>query len=339
LRDFFIFSHMRKNPAFWLLAICFLFLISCGQSKEITDNQVSAPVVKETLENYISEGSVSAALQYLSSDELAGRETGTPGIEKAAQFIEKTFQDNNVVPFFETYRDSFEVKGVAGYNMVGLVRGTDAVLRDEYVIIGAHYDHVGQAKPVDGDSIANGANDNASGTVAVLELAKYFAANAPKRSVLFTLFSAEELGLVGAKELAANLKAEGIDLYTMFNIEMIGVPMEGRDYQAYITGYDASNMAEKFNEYSGENVLGFLPEAKQYNLFKRSDNYPFYLEFNIPAQTISTFDFTNYPYYHHVSDEFEEMDIEHMAELIEAIIPGLTAMANTSGKEIKLEEE
>ena len=313
--------------------------MGCGNSREITEeNKVAAPIAKEAVKNAILEDEIAAALKYLSSDELEGRETGTEGIEKAAQYIEEIFEKHGVKSFFDTYRDSFTVKEKPGFNVVGLVEGTDPKLKQEYIIIGAHYDHVGRAKAVDGDDLANGANDNASGTTAVLELAKFFAERPQKRSMLFTLFSAEELGLVGARELAQSLKAENIDLYTMFNIEMIGVPMQGRDYKAYITGFDASNLAEKFNEYSGEKVLGFLPEAKQYSLFQRSDNYPFFQEFNIPAQTISTFDFTNYPYYHHVDDEFEHMDTAHMEELIEAIIPGLAAMANSAEKEIKLKE-
>ncbi|HSI71413.1 MAG TPA: M20/M25/M40 family metallo-hydrolase, partial [Gillisia sp.] len=196
---------------------------------------------------------------------------------------------------------------------------------------------IGLGKIVDGDSIANGANDNAAGTVAVMELAKHFGqAKNNGRSLLFILFSAEEMGLVGAKEIAARLKKEELDLYTMVNFEMIGVPMKGKDYLGYLTGFENSNMAEKFNEYSGEKVLGFLPEAKQFKLFQRSDNYPFYEQFQIPAQTISTFDFTNYEYYHHVGDEADKMDFEHMANLIEAVIPGLTKMANTPSKEIKM---
>lgn len=331
---------MRKKFPIWLSALCSLLLVSCGQTKEVSgeSTSVESVVLKTSPKDAILEKEVSAALEYLSSDELEGRKTGTPGIEKAARYIENVLETNGIKPFFKTYRDTFEVKGVTGYNVVGMIEGTDPILKDEFVIIGAHYDHVGQGKPVDGDTIANGANDNASGTVAVLELARHFSAKAPKRSILVTLFSAEEMGLVGAKELAKDLKAQGIDLYTMFNIEMIGVPMAGRDYKAYLTGYEASNMAEKFNEYSGQEVLGFLPEAKQYNLFQRSDNYPFYEEFKIPAQTISTFDFKNYPYYHHVDDEFEHMDTSHMKDLIEALIPGLSAMANTSEKEIKLKQ-
>ncbi|WZL87920.1 M28 family peptidase [Salinimicrobium sp. 3283s] len=330
---------MRKFTLTGLAAAGFLVFTACGQSKQVATETAAVSFQKESVKNAILEEDISSALKYLSSDELQGRSTGTDGIEKAAQYIENVFKEQGVKPFFDTYRDTFEVKGLTGYNLVGLVEGTDPQLKDQYIIVGAHYDHVGHAKPFEGDSLANGANDNASGTTAVLELAKFFAENPPKRSMLFSLFSAEELGLVGAAELAKEFKAEGIDLYTMFNIEMIGVPMKDRDYLAYLTGYENSNLAEKFNEYSEAKVLGFLPEAKQYSLFQRSDNYPFFKEFNVPAQTISTFDFTNFPYYHHVKDEFEEMDVAHMENLIETIIPGIAGMANSTQKEIKLKEQ
>ncbi|MHA6281488.1 M28 family peptidase [Salinimicrobium sp. CAU 1759] len=329
---------MRKYSITGVAALGLLLLMSCGQSREAAEEVAAEPIKEEIVKNVILEDEVAATLEYLSSDELQGRATGTNGIELAALYIEQQFKTHDLKPFFETYRDSFEVKGVTGYNLIGKVEGTDPHLKNQYIIVGAHYDHVGRARAVEGDSLANGANDNASGTTAVLELAKFFAENPPKRSMLFTLFSAEEMGLVGAKELAKRLKAENLDLYTMFNIEMIGVPMEERDYQAYITGYEISNLAEKFNEYSGEEILGFLPQAKEYSLFQRSDNYPFYQEFKVPAQTISTFDFSNYPYYHHVDDEFGLMDVDHMTNLIQAIIPGLSSMANTPQKEIKLKE-
>jgi len=143
---------------------------------------------------------------------------------------------------------------------------------------------------------------------------------------------------LGSKHLAQKLKDENINLYAMVNFEMIGVPMIDRDYEAYLTGYDLSNMAEKMNEYTNSNLLGLLPKAKEFNLFKRSDNYPFYKEFNLPCQTISTFDFTNYLYYHHVDDEAEKMDYEHMANLINKIIPAIETMSNTPTKEIKMHE-
>ena len=327
---------MRKNSLPGIIfAICLAFS-ACGQNKNISAEKKNA-VSSEEIE--ISEEKISDRLKYLSSDELEGRETGTEGIKKAATYIESIFEENEIEPYFETYRDSFMIEGVTGYNIVGFKEGSDPELKDEVIIIGAHYDHIGTGEAVGADSLANGANDNASGTTAVLALAEYFANKETKRSLLFTLFSAEEMGLVGAKHLAERLKQENLNPYVMFNIEMIGIPMENKSYSAYVTGYKLSNLAEKFNEYAGAEVLGFLPQAKEYNLFQRSDNYPFFEQFQVPAQTISTFDFTNYDYYHHVDDEFQEMDVSHMANLIEAVIPGISGMANAEENEIQMHDQ
>jgi Zn-dependent M28 family amino/carboxypeptidase len=283
---------------------------------------------------------VQESLTYLASDELQGRNTGTEGIEKAAIYIENVFKENKIKPYFKTYRDSFNLKDIVGYNLIGYVEGKDINLKNEFVILGAHYDHIGKGKTVEGDSIANGANDDASGTVAVLEWAKYFSkAKNNKRSVLFTLYSAEEMGLKGSEHLAKKLKEANLNLYTMINFEMIGVPRVETETMAYITGFDLSNMAEKLNGSAGEEVVGFLPEAKAYNLFKRSDNYPFYNEFKIPAHAISTFDFTNFDYYHHVDDEADKMNFEHMTNFINKMIPALQGMINAPTQEIKMTDE
>ena len=222
--------------------------------------------------------------------------------------------------------------------MVGYIEGNDPKLKNEFVILGAHYDHIGTAKSVDGDVIANGANDDASGTVAVLEWAKYFSKTKNnKRSILFTLYSAEEMGLKGSGHLAERLKKANLDLYTMINFEMIGVPRAKNEIMAYITGYNLSNMAKKLNDYANSEVVGFLPQAKSYNLFKRSDNFPFYNQFGIPAQAISTFDFTNFDYYHHVDDEADKMDFNHMTSFMNKMIPALEGMINAPEKEIKMD--
>ena len=121
----------------------------------------------------------------------------------------------------------------------------------------------------------------------------------------------------------------------MLNFEMIGVSMKA-DYTAYITGFSKSNMAAKINEYSGKKLVGYLPMEFQYQLFTRSDNFPFYKEFNVPSQTVCTFDFTNFDYYHHVKDEFEVMDISHMTSFIQDIIPVVEQMTNSNAKEIVL---
>ncbi|MBT8271570.1 MAG: M20/M25/M40 family metallo-hydrolase, partial [Bacteroidia bacterium] len=206
------------------------------------------------------------------------------------------------------------------------------------ILVGAHYDHIGQrAKPVNKDSIANGANDNAAGTVAVLMIAEELKRlNTNKRSIIFALFSAEEMGLQGSKHLSQRLSTLGIDLYTVVNFEMIGVPLIDRDYQAFVSGFRLSNIAAKINEYTGQNLIGESAVARKYDLFKRSDNYPFYLDFMVPSHTISSCDLSNYDYYHHVDDESERMDFDFMSELIEALVPAIGTMANTKTKEIML---
>ncbi|WP_418513811.1 M28 family peptidase [Corallibacter sp.] len=306
-----------------------LLFVGCKSAEKNASKTIT--ITSEEVKNMVS---------YLASDELNGRDTGTSGIEKAALFIEKELESYNVKPYFETYRDSFKVKGMNAYNVVGYIEGVDPKLKDEFVVIGAHYDHIGISKRiVDNDSIANGANDNAAGTSSVLAMAKYFAAKKNnKRSLLFVLFSAEEKGLLGSDHLAKKLKAENFNLYTMVNMEMIGVPFKDRDYIAFLTGYDVSNMAEKINEYAGAHIVGASDVAKKYNLFRQSDNYAFYKAFNLPCHTISSCDLSNYDYYHHVDDETDKLDYTHMTNLINTIIPAIEAMSNTATKEIVINE-
>lgn len=297
---------------------------------------------KEFTISYLTE-ELQKNVTYLASDKLNGRKTGTRGIEKAANYIENYFQSHNVSPYFDSFRynftDAFKLKKLNAYNVVGYVKGSDPVLQKEIIIIGAHYDHIGKVETLNNDSIANGANDNASGTAAVMSLARYFATKkSNKRSVMFVLFSAEEMGLLGSKYLAKYLKEQGAEIYTVLNFEMIGVPMVDKDYKAYLTGFNGSNMAELINNYSNQDLVGFLPQAKAYQLFQRSDNYPFFQQFNIPSQTVSTFDFTNFEYYHQPGDESQLLDYEHMAEVVKGFIPVIERMSNTKLREIQLNE-
>ena len=276
-------------------------------------------------------------MNFLASDELKGRDPGTEGIEEAARFIEKHFSDNGVQTFYSSYRDTLSNYKKTAYNIVGLVPGNDPELKDEYIIIGAHYDHIGIIKAENGDAIANGANDNASGTSSVMEFARYFGINKTnRRSLLFILFSAEEKGLLGSKHLAKKMKAANLDLYAMLNFEMTGVPLKGKEYEIYITGYKSSNLAEISNGYAKENLVGYLPRAKEFGLFRRSDNYPFYTAFEVPAHTYCTFDFTNFDQYHKVGDEVSILDLPHMAKMVNKMIPVLEGIANADTQEIKL---
>ena len=325
-----------------------LLIVSCGTSQKVietnlekqnvtTKNQAEKNVKKPVAVVAISD--IQKAMEYLASDELEGRETGSEGIEKAAVYIENYFKQNNIKPYFETYRDSFNLKKITGYNIVGVIEGNDPKLKNEFVILGGHYDHIGFGKAVNGDTIANGANDDASGTIAAMEFGKYFAkSKTNKRSILITLYSAEEMGLKGSAHLAERLKDEGLNAYTMLNFEMIGVPRAANEPMSYMSGYERSNFAETLNRYAGEEVVAFFPKAKSFGLFRRSDNFPFFKALKMPAHAISTFDFSNFDYYHHVDDEADKMNYEHMASFMNKMIPALEGMINAPTKEVVLNE-
>ena len=313
-----------------ILLITILIIVSACK----TSNKNTTTTTKEnTVEDIIS---------YLASDELEGRETGSKGIDLAAIYIENEFKSLGVKPYYETYRDEFKIDGLDAFNVIGFIEGNDAKLKDEVVVLSAHYDHIGISKKiVENDSISNGANDNASGTATVLALAKHFAQKKNnKRSIMFALFTAEEKGLLGSKHLAERLKSENINLYTLVNFEMLGVPFtDNRGYDVLVTGYDLSNMAEKFNSYIGSNVVGKSDVAVKYGLFKRSDNYAFYEAFKMPCQTISSCDLTNFDFYHQVGDEANKMDYEHINSMVNKMIPAIEGMANSATQEIKMHDE
>jgi len=312
---------MRK-----ILLFAAMSLVACKsvQNIDVSDYQVK-------------EADVAKTLQYLASDELEGRDSGSEGIEKAALYLQNQFKENGIKPYFSTYFDTLSNYKDVSYNVVGYIEGKDKKLKNEFVILGAHYDHIGITPEVNGeDKINNGANDNASGTTVLSEVTKYLAASKNnKRSVLIVYFSAEEKGLLGSKHLAEKLKNQGINVYTMLNFEMVGVPMK-YDFDVFITGYDFSNMMAKLNEYAGSNLVGKSDMAEKYDLFKASDNYPFYKQFGIPSHTVSAFDFSNFEYYHHPKDEFQVMDTQFMTSIAQKMLPVVTKMINAETREIKV---
>lgn len=336
------------------LLIFLLLTLSCGSTQMVkttdppqTNTSPDGPEAlkteiknvdkKTSIPSFTDAATIGKHMNFLASDELKGRDSGSEGIELAARYIQGYFEEHRVKPYFESYRDTLTNFKQAAYNVVGMVEGSDPVLKDEYIIIGAHYDHIGTVKPENGDYIANGANDNASGTSTVMELAKYFGdKKTNKRSLIFALFSAEEKGLLGSEHLAKKLKEQNLNLYVMLNFEMTGVPLRGKDYLMYITGYRMSNLAEVGNSYVDGKAIGYLPTATEYNLFQRSDNYPFYQEFKVPSHTFCTFDFNNFAYYHKPGDEVDEMDFEHMATLVNTSIPIIEGIVNAPTKEIKM---
>ena len=298
---------------------------------------VACKSIQTQVSNYqVSQQEISSTLAYLSSDELEGRDTGSEGIEKAAVYLENQLKKYNYKPYFRNFRDTLTTIDNA-YNVVGFLEGKDPKLKNEIVILSAHYDHIGiTEKGFEGDHINNGANDNASGTTVLSEVAKYLGElNNNQRSVLIVYFSAEEKGLLGAKHLAKRLKYQNVDIYTLLNFEMLGVPMN-YNFDVFLTGFTKSNMADKLNEYAGYELVGKSEQAEKYNLFRASDNYPFYEEFKIPSHTISAFDFGNFDFYHHPKDEFQMMNIEFMTQLTQKLLPVVSEMINAPTREIQM---
>lgn len=166
---------------------------------------------------------------YFASDSLRGRKAGSEDAAKAAEYIVGEFEAAGIKPYFEEgWFDGFKPRGYEGEfkNVVGYIEGADPQLKDQFIVIGAHYDHLG----VRNDKVYNGADDNASGTAAVIELARALAPQAGSlgRSVILAAFDAEEIGLYGSSHLAKRLDTLGIDVKLMMSVDMIGWLKEGK---------------------------------------------------------------------------------------------------------------
>lgn len=211
------------------------------------------------------------------------------------------------------------VRNIAMANIVGMLEGKSR--KDEYVIFSAHYDHIGIRPAVNGDSIANGADDDASGTTAVILLAEHFRnLDNNERSLIFVAFTAEEIGGFGSKYFSEQLDPDKI--VAMFNIEMIGKPSKwGKDH-AFMTGYERSNLGEIINRNLEGTSFRLMPDPyPQQNLFYRSDNATL-ARLGVPAHTISTDQIDSDKLYHTVDDEFESLDVENMVAAIRSIALG-----------------
>jgi len=178
-----------------------------------------------------------ADIAYLASDPLEGRGTGTPGNDSAAAFIARRFSMLGLQKVDTSFEQHFVAHPLPAHNerpvalstenVVALLPGNDARVRGEYVVVGAHFDHLGRstAGALDPDRknvIRRGADDNASGTAAVLELARLFAASPTKRSLLFVTFSGEELGLLGSEYFVSNSPLPLDSAVAMVNFDMVG---------------------------------------------------------------------------------------------------------------------
>ncbi len=202
------------------------------------------------------------------------------------------------------------------FNVAGIIPGKSKA--KEIVIFSGHYDHMGIVTAKNGDSIMNGADDDASGTSAMIALAKYYKTlNNNERTLIFVAFTAEEIGGFGARYFSQQLNPD--DVVAMFNIEMIGKDSKFGKNTAFITGYDKSD----FGTILQKNLVGteftFHPDPyTSQNLFYRSDNATL-AALGVPAHTISTDQIDIDPHYHQVTDSYETLDVENILSTIKAI--------------------
>lgn len=201
-------------------------------------------------------------------------------------------------------------------NIVGILPGKSKP--NESVVFSAHYDHIGIQEPVAGDSIANGADDDASGTTAVISLAKYFSKiKSNERSLIFVAFTAEEIGGYGSRYFSQQLDPDKV--VAMFNIEMIGKPSKWGKDAAFITGFERSDFGEILQKNLEGSSFQIHPDPyPEQNLFYRSDNATL-ARHGVPAHSISTDQIPTDPYYHTVDDEVSTLDMDNITNVIRGI--------------------
>ncbi|GAB3922949.1 M20/M25/M40 family metallo-hydrolase [Mucilaginibacter myungsuensis] len=225
-----------------------------------------------------------------------------------------------------------EVKTEAAplFNVAGMIPGKSKA--DEFVVFSGHYDHLGIQKPAAGsqDSIFNGADDDASGTTAMISLAKYFnKVKNNERTLIFVAFCAEEIGGYGARHFTTTVNPDKVA--AMFNIEMIGKDSKFGPNTAFITGYERSDFGPILQKNLEGTAFKFHPDPYiKENLFYRSDNATL-AALGVPAHTISTDMIDVDPHYHHASDDYSTLNVKNIISTIRAI--ALASRTIVSGKD------
>jgi hypothetical protein len=325
------------------LALAGLVLLAGCASRSVTP----APVPS------VHEGDVHRVLSALADDSMEGRRTASAGELRAARFIASEMKAIGLSPAGDSgfiqrvplaavagrrggegYRLQESWAGLdtipaerrrQGHNVIGILSGSDPALRDEYILVDAHLDHLGVGRPVQGDSIYNGADDDASGVTAVLEIARVLAAGpGVGRSVIFAATTGEEMGLLGTRWYIAHPVRPLDQLVGNLEIEMIGRPdsLAGGPGRAWLTGYERSTMGDSL----AAEGIPIVPDPRPaQHFFERSDNIAF-ARMGIPAHTLSSFNL--HDDYHRPSDDVSKVDFAHMTAVITAAVEAVRILAD-----------
>ena len=320
--------HMPR--AFTTLAFVTSVTAACHQSAS-SPLPVAAPDTATVMRD----------VRHLASDALEGRGTGTAGNDSAAAYIARRFSGLGLTPAFVStdarvcartgnasacdsrFVQSFVARSVAAahaglqgelptQNVAAVVRGSDPVLRDEYVILGAHFDHLGRSAfgaldPDAVNAIHNGADDNASGTAAVIELARLLRRNPPKRSVMFVTFGGEELGLLGSQYFVDHPPVPLEKVRAMLNFDMVGRMQDDR-----LIVYGVATAQELDEIIAKANASAPLRLTATGDGFGASDHSSFYAK-NLPVLHF----FTNvHEDYHKATDDADKINAVGIARVV-----------------------
>lgn len=284
--------------------------------------------------------SVEKSVRYLASEELEGRAAGTAGDSLAADYIAKTFANFGLKPLFEDYFSLFNIiqreRGktvwdtIVTRNVIAIREGNDSVLKNRYIVICAHFDHLGR----DEDDLYLGANDNASGTAAVLNIAQLFAQTSADKTLIFAAFGAEERGLHGSAHFVKNLPFLSENIDAVINFDMIGrLAYDGFS----VTGKQTSKLLGKLIKKEARKSKVRIKHSDN-TFFDGSDHYTFYLK-NIPFLCFNTG--LDEDHYHSPNDVVANIDFKGIETLSEIAFRLVKTLGNTNEKPdcIKIEKK
>lgn len=316
-----------------------------------TSAGVFAQSPKEKGLQSINQDKAEAIVEFLADDELLGREAGQPGSRIVARYLASELKEAGIAPLGDTYYQPFEACAVERQqkgrwqvhpdSLARLKQGTHRSLKlnnilgwipgertDEYVIIGAHFDHIGYDPTLAGDQIYNGADDNASGVSAALQIARAFAASGqkPLRNVIFAFWDGEEKGLLGSKYFVQTCPfVKQIKGY--LNFDMIGRNNKPEQPRHVVYFYTESHPA--FGEWLKEDIEEYgLKLEPDYRAWDRpvggSDNGSFALQ-DIPIIWYHT---DGHPDYHQPGDQAERINWEKLTDITRAAFLNMWNLAN-----------
>lgn len=274
-------------------------------------------------------------LGFLASDVLQGRGSGTRDELIAATYLASELSQMGLKPggdrdgFIQSVSGDFRfrsgTKEWSARNVIAILPGRDTKLKEQVVLLSAHMDHLGIGKPVNGDAIYNGADDDASGCAAVLELARELShGKRPKRTVIFVFFGSEETGGQGNEYFLEHPPAPLKNIVANLEFEMIGRPDPAVKRDAlWLTGYERSNLGPELASHGAKLVADPHPDE---HFFQRSDNFALARQ-GIVAHTVSSFGL--HKDYHRPSDDLAHIDFTHMEQAIASMLRPIRWLVNS----------